>query len=202
MRRGLIILAILGVVLSFGVVAQAGNITIYDNYVSFLASYPSPSVENFEDTTLLPGLSIVSTNPSAVIQNGVYKDIVNASLHYTTTWNFTKGFTAFGGWFDLYYPGGPGTNILVELVDGGGSVLATIGEIPNTYKGGFWGFTIDTPNPFYHVKFSAGSNSGSQETYWTVDLAYTYGVPEPASLLLLGSGLVGLVAFRKRFKSA
>jgi hypothetical protein len=186
MRKIMMLMVTLAMVLSLAVAAQAT--TIYTNYGSFLAAFPGPTVENFEDTILQPGLTITDTNPGAVIADGVYKSLVNSFYGYTTTFTNSSNFCAFGGWFDLT-PGGAGTGIKITVVDTG----EVIGEVPRTYAGEFWGFSTGTP--FSSVMFSQGSDPlGSQETYWAVDLAYkTCPVPLPPSALLMGSGLLGLV---------
>ncbi|MHC1725296.1 MAG: PEP-CTERM sorting domain-containing protein [Syntrophobacteraceae bacterium] len=189
MRKTLVFLAALGMVFSLGGAAQA--ITIYNDYVSFVGAFPSPKVENFEDTVLNQGLSFVSQH-GATISDGVFKDVVGGSSDWKTTWSNSNGFTSFGGWFDLVHPGGPGQSITMEVWDGTNWVY--VDTIPNTASGEFWGFS--TGYTFYDVRLSKGNTSGVQETYWSVDLAYRQ-VPEPATLLLLGVGLLGAGCYRK-----
>lgn len=193
-------LALFSVVLFlFGLVPAANaGFLIVDSYQDFIDACPTCKydrlVENFEDTTLVPGLTINSTYPNAVIEDGVYKDLIDDGQGYNTTFSYTPPLYGFGGWFDLANPGGPGSNIKVT-VDGN-----TVGEIPNTFIGNFWGFFTDDNSTFTDVLFSEGTGSGIQETYWSVDLALcaTKPVPIPTAVLLLGSGLIGYVGIRRR----
>jgi hypothetical protein len=73
--------------------------------------------------------------------------------------------TGFGGNWDTAGPGGPGTNIKVEYY---GSWV-TVGEIPRTYNGEFWGFVSDIP--FTSIRLSCGSHpAGIAETYELDDM--------------------------------
>lgn len=187
-RKFTLFLVTLAMVLVPAFAAQA--ITIYNSLGSFEAAFPQGEVENFQNAVLEPGLGVIDTNPTAIIESGVYKSIVNDTNGWSTTWTMAGGFTAWGGFWDLAFPGGAGTSIKITA---GGLV---IGEIPNTYAGQFWGFSLEG-TPFASVLMTEGSTAGSQETYWSVDLHYAR-VPEPATMLLLGLGLLGISLARRR----
>ncbi len=75
------------------------------------------------------------------------------------------------------------------------SGIAALSTGPNDQ---FFGL-IDITNPFTFITFVSNSNLvqyGMDEFYY----GQTAAVPEPASLLLLGSGLVGMAFFRRKFK--
>lgn len=121
--------------------------------------------ENFDDADLNPGLSFSTS--IGVVTGGVWHDIVDNDPVRTTTWIFDCPITAFGGNWNLAGPGGPGKSINVYV---NGSWIF-IGNIPNSYSGGFWGFTCS--QPFTQVRLEAGPSSGVQETYDFDNLVYS-----------------------------
>jgi len=126
-----------------------------------------------------------------------WSDVIDASPLKTTTWSWAVPMVGFGGDFDLYNPGGPGTGI--DIWADFGSGLTYVMSVPNSAADTFYGF-ISTA-AFTDVKFVQGSLGGVQETYYLDDLSYAW-VPEPGTFFLLGTGLVGLglVARRRRKK--
>ncbi len=174
-------------VVGLAVGAQASITEVY-SYAKFLNYCPNPVVvENFEDTALISGLSISEVGGAGSIHDGVYENVVDNDIGEIRhqTFNYSPGMFGFAGWFDLS-PGGSGTSIDMYIADTNTKVM----NIPNTAAGGFYGFFSDTS--FSAVRLEDGNGVGLQETYYLVDLAVCP-VPVPGSLLLLGSGLIGLV---------
>ena len=154
-------------------------------------------IENFNDDTLNPGLeyTLIGANHhyADTIDEGEFRDRVTPFVG-STLWTFETPIYAFGGFWDLT-PNGPGTGINVYAGWLGPGWLG-IGLIDNSFNGDFWGFVSDTP--FTWVLLTAGGqSSGIQETY-TLDNLHYAPVPEPGTMILLGSGVLGLALKRRR----
>jgi hypothetical protein len=191
------VLSMFLIVMAFAGVGQAATVTTYTSYVSWLGAIqnPPPVNENFEDLVLTPGFSITEVGGAGSIHDGVYENIVDSNPLRYQIFNYFPGMTAWGGFFDLANPGGQGTSINVSINDNAQFVF----NIPNTTAGQFYGFTSDTV--FTGVLFADGGGSGVQETYYSIDMSLS-AVPLPPSVLLLGSGLLGLGLLRFRRKNS
>ncbi len=173
--------------------ASAVVFTEFNSFAGWVAAVgPSSQLENFSDATLLPGVSFALTgsgHTGAGISSGVFNDrLVPGS---TTTWTFAVPIYGFGGRWDLR-PGGPGLGI--DVFANGLSVFAGP-SIDENFAGQFWGFTSDTP--FTMVRLQTDGQGGSAETYNLDNMVFAP-VPEPGTMLLVGSGLVGLALKRRR----
>ena len=164
--------------------ATAATISVFNTLAAFEAAANPNQLEDFADGILIPGLTIVGSNVS--LAGGVLNDQANDDTATSTTFTYATAITSFGGLFNLAGPGGAGTglNVFVDFLGGGSQ---SIGEILGTTNG-FWGFT--SSEAISAVRFTEGSLfAGGVESYTLDDLQTTAAVPEPASLLLLGSGL-------------
>jgi len=130
--------------------------------------------EDFTDATLNPGLSVVTEYPGYVdTLKGVWWDRLVYDVTYypyyqnTTTWEFAVPIYAYGGTWNPGEPGGPGSNIEVEI---NGSWVS-VGVINHNYVNVFWGFVSDVP--FTKVRLSAYNIQGWCETYEMDNMVYS-----------------------------
>lgn len=188
--------SLLGVVAAVAIVSgsTAANAatTIYTDAMAFMAAQTAPMqlVEDFEDATLIPGLSIMSDNGN--IGGGLFNDLVEPGGAQTM---FKKnGMTSFGATFDLN-PGGFGSGLAFSITLNDDSIV-NIGSF-EAYNG-FYGFT--STDVFKKVTIT-GIVGGTccVETY-NLDNLKVGMVPEPGTwaMLISGFGLVGAAARRRR----
>ncbi len=163
--------------------------TIYDDGAAFAAALSGVVTEDFEDSTLVPGLSFSST--VGAIGGGLFNDrpVKNTA---DTTFFFAGGTDAFGGVFDLD-PGGRGQGLEFTLnLTGGGTELA--GRL-QFEASGFFGFT--STNRFDSVTWRGFDDvNGVAETFNLDNAQFgnlSAAVPEPAAwgLMVVGFGIVG-----------
>jgi len=198
MKKIAVVSVFLFVVMGFAGGVQALTWNTHTNYVSWLNAIDTNNLvsENFEDATLEPGMSITEVGGAGAIHYGVYENIVDKDANRFQVFNMAPAMYAWGAWLDLKNPGGAGTSIDVYINDTNQLVF----NVPNTVEGAFVGFVV-TDGSFTGVRFEDGLGSGIQETYYSVDMAFARNpVPIPAAFWLLGSGLLGLVGLRRKFK--
>jgi len=135
--------------------------------------------EFFTDATLNPGVSVVTDLGYVDTGKGVWWDrlVCPADGLTTTTWQFATPLDGFGGNWDPGVPGGPGARIAVAI-DGS---WVSVGEIPETYTGQFWGFV--STEPFSAVRLSPGSNCDGAwcETYELDNMVYSFSNQPPVA---------------------
>lgn len=171
--------------------ANAANFTPYTDVAAFNAAVGSAVVEDWEDTTLVPGLTI--TSDVATISGGNYNDVIDTNGGHNPTHISTSfALKGLGGILHLDAGGtGSGIATLVYLVGGGAQLFGPV--VPDGYNG-FIGLTSDVP--FNAIDMFSGG-PGSPQAYTAENLILAP-VPVPGALPLMASALAGLIMVRRK----
>jgi hypothetical protein len=206
--RFLMVLSIVALTLTVAP-AYATTITQYNSLASWQAVSSGVQLINFEDGCLMncPGVSFSGLSGTIGIQDtsmyswmnfGTIKAaFINPNSTSTPSIRIVLAapITAFG--LNLFSANPNGLGFTINLLSTP-FVLATTNGSPNgTQNSTFFGVTSDTP--FSTIDVSLSPQAGAYELidnfrFGTADAQ----TPEAATFLLIGSGLVGMMALRKR----
>ncbi|WP_205836533.1 PEP-CTERM sorting domain-containing protein [Iodobacter violaceini] len=182
--------------LFLSVPAMAANVTVFTDKDAWAAAVGGSFItEDFSDNSLIAGLNVSGTGPRFSISDNRVNDSLTGPNSTTISYSGkTKG---FGGNFDLT-PSGPGKGLKLSLSDGSLFNFTLPDEISNTYAGQFFGFVSD--QYFSTVKLTAGTQGIFPSESYNFDniVIATAPVPEPETYALMGIGLIGLFAARRR----
>lgn len=158
--------------------------TVYTDKSAWEAAAGAYVTEDFSDATLNPGVSVISDQ--GYVTGGLWWDLVDdgdwfnniGNETWTTTWTFAVPIVAWGGTFDAYNPGGPGSSIKVTYVDG---TSAVVGYISQNTSDTFWGFVSD--EAFTQVRL--------EDAEWLVEAAETYEMDDMVYSFFPGAKITG-----------
>jgi len=154
-------------------------------------SYPgyggAPAIGGFNWASV-PGYPGLTNSPTGAYPTAEYLII-----------NFTNAASNVSFTFDNW---GNGNGTYYNAYDSGGVVVNTARLDGNPAYDDFFSVTVGSNVSYIWIDNVWSATYGSNWIFAVGNLSYTEtGVPEPSTLLLLGSGLLGLVAFRKKFSA-
>ncbi|MBN1491263.1 MAG: hypothetical protein JXA69_15225 [Phycisphaerae bacterium] len=170
MRKLAVLGATLVILTSWATTVGAATVTVYTDKTEWENAVGGQFLtEGFANSQLNPGVSFVSTESGHINPTlECYQDVLASGSQNEpmTTWSFVPEITGYGGNWTLGGPGGSGNSLLVYIAD----LSLYVGTIPNSYGGGFWGFTSDTP--FTSVRLIGGGGT-NQQNYCLDDMVYS-----------------------------
>jgi len=213
MKRIVLMLSVV-LVLLIGVNASADQFTFQITIPNTaLSSYPAPYADVTVTTPILN--STTATISVDGLTQGSYTYIIGAAQAFDLNINGIGTASAFswtgGNVNTAFTPGGAGNvsdfgvfNLTIDNFDGFNSAVSAL-DFTLTLSSGTWAnaSNVLVPNndgyiAAAHIFVTAPGTSGAVVTGYAGNGTP---IPEPATMLLLGSGLIGLAGFaRKKFK--